>query len=367
MDATRRAVEARKIVRIVTVWGLLLAWCLLPLPRAAWAQSWTRSRGFYSEEQATRGRALFDRHCAACHSAQSAGDPTIDATGRGFRVGLEDRHYTSLASPYLEKAFRGRPVFPSVYFLFKRIESQPPIDVDSISAQERSDIVAFILRANGFPAGPDDLTPDVATMRAMLLNEEGFEPLFNGRDFTGLRFLLGPNCRPAPEGCGTTEPGNIFAVQDGVLVCSGKTHGYWYSEEKYFDFTLRFDYRFDVDWTDDEDLFVGNSGTILFITDHVVWPRGIEIDGAHRTNLQVNGLATRVRATDDDAARQRARRPIGEWQSVEIVSRNGEIRSSLNGVHVSTVHEHEFTTPGFIGFQSQGVPIQWRNVRINPE
>jgi hypothetical protein len=43
---------------------------------------------------------------------------------------------------------------------------------------------------------------------------------------------------------------------------------------------------------------------------------------------------------------------------VEIVSRNGEIRSSLNGIHVSTVHEHEFTMPGYIGFQSQGVPIQ---------
>jgi hypothetical protein len=37
------------------------------------------------------------------------------------------------------------------------------------------------------------------------------------------------------------------------------------------------------------------------------------------------------------------------------------------GILVSTVHEHEFTMPGYIGFQSQGVPIQWRNVRIKPE
>ena len=358
---------AQPIVRVVTVSGLLLLWCFLPPTRAAWAQSTTSAAGFYSEEQATRGRSLFDRHCAACHSAQSAGDPPIDATGRGFRVGLEARYYTSLASPYLEHTFRDRPVFPSVYFLFKRIESQPPIDVDSISAQERADIVAFILRANGLPAGPGDLTPDVASMRAMLLHEEGFEPLFNGTDFTGMQFLLGPNCRPAPEGCGTTDPGHIFTVRDGLLICSGKTHGYWYSQNTYLEFTLRFDYRFDVEWPDDEDLFVGNSGTILFVTDHVVWPKGIEIDGAHRTNLQVNGLATRVRATEDDAARQRARRPIGEWQSVEIVARHGEIQSSLNGVHVSTVHEHEFTMPGSIAFQSQGVPIQWRNVRIKPE
>jgi mono/diheme cytochrome c family protein len=322
-------------------------------------------KGYYTLEQAARGRALFNRHCAYCH----AGDPLTAASaekGRGFRTG-PGRNYMSLASPYLQSKFAGKIVYPNVYFLFKRIESMPANDVTSITPQQRADIVAFILHANGQIPGLSELEPDYGVMRAMFLNEEGFEAVFNGRDFTGMKFLLGPDCRPAPEGCGKTEPGGVFSVKDGTLYCSCRIHGYWYPERAYLNFTLRFDYRFDVTWADDEDLFVGNSGTILFIMDHLIWPRGIEIDGAHRTNLRVNALGTRVKVTDYSDARTRARKPIGQWQSVEIVSKNGEIRSSLNGTLVSVVHEHEFKEPGYIGFQSQGVPLQWRNIRIKVE
>jgi hypothetical protein len=35
------------------------------------------------------------------------------------------------------------------------------------------------------------------------------------------QFLLGPNCRPAPVGCGKTEPGSTFWVKDGVLFGEG--------------------------------------------------------------------------------------------------------------------------------------------------
>ncbi len=52
---------------------------------------------------------------------------------------------------------------------------------------------------------------------------------------------------------------------------------------------------------------------------------------------------------------------------MEIVSSNGEIKASLNGVLVSTVLEHEFTEPGHIAFESQGTEIQWRNIRIKVE
>jgi 3-keto-disaccharide hydrolase len=56
-----------------------------------------------------------------------------------------------------------------------------------------------------------------------------------------------------------------------------------------------------------------------------------------------------------------------EWNSVEIAARDGQVKSSLNGTLISTISEHEFTEAGFIGFQSEGAEIHWRNIRIKAE
>jgi hypothetical protein len=78
-------------------------------------------------------------------------------------------------------------------------------------------------------------------------------------------------------------------------------------------------------------------------------------------------MDARIRQVDDEAARKRAYRRVGEWSSVEIVSKNGQVTSYLNGVLVNTVTEHPFNEPGHIGFQSEGVEVHWRNIRIKPE
>src|SRR5262249_47726036 len=138
-------------------------------------------------------------------------------------------------------------LFPTVYYLYTKVATMPPWDTMSLSPQMRADIVAYLLQANGFPAGSQDLTPDTARMKQMILNEAGFQPIFNGRDFTGIGFVFGPNCRPAPLGCGSTQPGAIVKIQDETIACAPdcNVHGIWYTERKYLYFTLRFDYRFD--------------------------------------------------------------------------------------------------------------------------
>jgi len=66
-------------------------------------------------------------------------------------------------------------------------------------------------------------------------------------------------------------------------------------------------------------------------------------------------------------ARKKAVHPIGEWNTIEIVSKDGQVRSYLNGILVSTVSHHEYTEPGYIGFQSEGAKIYWRNISIKEE
>ena len=321
------------------------------------------SAAYYTQRQADRGRVLFNRVCIACHVAGGQ-TPPRSASGRGFWLGSQ-RVILNLGGRYAHK-------YPSVYHLFRRIrDSMPSYDADSVSSADKVAIVAYLLDANGFVAGSSPLPLDTGIMKTMKLpgSEPGFEMVFNGRDFSGVKFLLGPNCRPQPDGCGRTDPGSVIWIDNGEIVTSGKVQGYWYTEQRYLDFMLRFDYRFarPADLDPGDEYFDGNSGYLLFLTEHKVWPKGIEIQGNNENMLSSVGLDAMVKAVDDPEARRRAYRPVGEWNSVEIASKDGQVRSYLNGLLISHVTEHEFTEPGHIGFQSEGAELHWRNIRIRVE
>ena len=69
----------------------------------------------------------------------------------------------------------------------------------------------------------------------------------------------------------------------------------------------------------------------------------------------------------DNEARKRAKHPAGEWNVLELVSKDGQIRSFINGQLISTATEHEFKEPGHVAFESESGEIYFRNVRIRPE
>ena len=365
--------ELARVPGMVVVAGAIalagLVWAV-PALRAQSATPDLSAAGYYTTEQALRGELQFNQHCAYCHASGPAlPDPDTVKSRRGFEIG-DIRTVMNLGGRYLRtKRYDGSVMYPSVYYLFNRLESMPANNIDSIGPAARTDITAFLLQANGFPAGPRELPVNPEAMKAMALDEPGFEPLFNGRDFSGMQFFFGPNCVPAPDGCGRSDPAPIYSIRDGVLVCNGKVHGYWYTEQRYLNFTLRFDYRYvpPPGWDGDDRIFSGQSGYHLFVTEHHIWPQAIEIQGRHYDVLSVIGVNSRLKAADDVEARRRAQRPLGAWNSVEIASRNGEVRSFLNGILVSVVSEHQFVEPGHIAFESQGTEIQWRNIRIQSD
>src|SRR5258705_159006 len=81
-------------------------------------------------------------------------------------------------------------------------------------------------------AGSRELTTDASVMKALLIDQVGFENMFNGYDFTGLKFNLGFYCTPAPQGCGRTDPSPEFRIEDGMIVTGGKMHSLMYTEKK---------------------------------------------------------------------------------------------------------------------------------------
>ena len=318
---------------------------------------------FYTEEQARRGEAYFLGNCATCHSTTPAPSALDLAMGRRGSL-LADYRYMPIATgPARWQRY------PSVFSLFNKIRaSMPAQDPGGLSLETYVDITAYILKINGAAAGREELSYSGNGMKSMMLNEPGFEKIFNGKNFEGIKFVIGVNCRQKDEGCLQNEPGRPFKVEDGAIVCSGAPQGYWYFDKKYLNFTLRFDYRYmrPKGLEDDRD-FMGASGYFLFVTENQVWPRMLQMEGGFGGTLAPAPLGGNAKFTQDAEARRRVARPLNEWNSVEIVSRNGQVMGYLNGALVATVTEHDFKEAGYIGFQSEAGEIHWRNIRIKPE
>jgi len=187
-------------------------------------------------------------------------------------------------------------------------------------------------------------------------SEEGFQPLFNGKDLTGFKFFFEEKGH---------DPTRTFWARDGVLGCTGAPAGYLYTGKSYKDFTLRFDWRYvRPDGLADEAGFEGNSGYLLWVTEHKLWPRSLEVQGMNRDVCKIIPIASKADFKTDAEARLKARKPVGEWNSMEIDARGGKVWVRLNGELITTVNQHEFKDAGPIAFQSEGAPIQWRNLRI---
>lgn len=127
----------------------------LPSARGAPAERQQRTvwDGLYTSEQADRGAALYREWCASCHAPDlSGGDVAPGLVGGEFVW-----NWSGL----------------TVGQLFERLRiSMPQEDPSRVTRAEKADILAFMLRANAFPAGAHEL-PD----RAAMLDQFLFEAL----------------------------------------------------------------------------------------------------------------------------------------------------------------------------------------------
>ena len=163
-----------------------------------------------------------------------------------------------------------------------------------------------------------------------------------------------------------TAPTPWAETTDG-LKCSGVPPGYLYSTKPYQNFTWRLEYRYPrPEKLPDESKFKGNTGFLVYITgDHKLWPICLEVQGKYveMAAIRENGGAQPVTAKDDAEARQKARKPVGEWNALEIISRDGALSVSLNGTPVSK-SEPDFLSEGLIGIQAEKTPFEVRRIRI---
>lgn len=212
-----------------------------------------------------------------------------------------------------------------------------------------------VFSAEAQPAAADPLPAQTA-------DDQGWIRLFNGKDLDGWQFDFG---KAGSENRGT------FSVKDGILICTGKPAGFMYTARSFGNYTFECEFAFKrpADLASDAD-FRGNSGCLIHIGEKNalgVWPRSIEVQGANRQLGLILPIPRSLKCvrTFDQEASDKARKPVGEFNKLEIDVRGGDMTIKLNGTIVSTVRECELTE-GAIGLQSEGAETHWRNIRVRP-
>jgi quinoprotein glucose dehydrogenase len=124
----------------------LAAAATLSTPAQADTTTWD---GIYSTEQATRGEAVYMTKCSQCHGPQLGGiDAAPPLTGGNFASN-----------------WSGVPLDA----MLDRIRiSMPQNAPGTMSRRETADVLAFLIEANGFPAGARDLPRQAGFLKTII-------------------------------------------------------------------------------------------------------------------------------------------------------------------------------------------------------
>lgn len=188
---------------------------------------------------------------------------------------------------------------------------------------------------------------------------DGFEKLYNGKDFAGWWALNGKI--------------ENWKVEDGIIVTPMTGGGWLSSEKEYGDFILKADWKITPG---------GNSGIGLRYPKEGGSPHltGVEIqlldDGAEKhKNLKPYQYTGSVYGISPPT--QRVAKAPGEWNRIEIKCQGPIIEIKINDQLVNRVNGDEITKAeeggmplsqrprqGHVGFQAYGPRSEFRNIEI---
>ena len=170
------------------------------------------------------------------------------------------------------------------------------------------------------------------------------------------------------------EPRDLFYVEDGLMNTPGDPFGYIRTKESYSSYELHLEWR----WTDEP----SNSGVLLHVQGkEMIFPHCVEAQLMHGKAgdfvLMGKGAAITVNDSTYLVTSEERRylaipkfedsseNPAGEWNSYDITCRDGIIELRVNGVLQNKGTEVSLTE-GNIALQSEGGPMQFRNIYLKP-
>jgi hypothetical protein len=171
--------------------------------------------------------------------------------------------------------------------------------------------------------------------------DDGFRPLFNGRDLTGWK---------ADE-----QAKQHWHVADGIIKYDGKSRDLW-TEQSFTDFILKVDWRMETN-ADSGIYLRGSSKAQANIWNN---PLGSGEVWGYRTDAKMPE-EIRKAATP----KKKADKPLGQWNTFVITLKGERLTIVLNGEEViSNLQLIGVPKSGPIALQNHGNPLEFRNILI---
>jgi hypothetical protein len=204
---------------------------------------------------------------------------------------------------------------------------------------------------------------------AWFANAQQFKPLLNGKNLDGWYVFLGGQGK-------NKDSANVFTVHGDMMHVSGQSFGYIATNNSYKNFHLTLEFKWGVKKHAPRLDKKRDSGILYYFSSSSpdkVWPRSLEcqiqegdcgdfwlIDS---TSLTINGKLYPPTSNQQVVKTSDQEKPYGEWNTVEVIAKDGKCTHKVNGVIVNEGTDAS-VREGRIALQSEGAEIFYRNIKL---
>ncbi len=201
-----------------------------------------------------------------------------------------------------------------------------------------------------------ELTADESNAILAAHGEDGFESIFNGKDFDGW-----------------AGPTDNYEIEEGVLRCKPGKGGTIFTKQEYNDFAVRLEFKLPPGGNNGLAIRYPGKGDTAY---HGMCELQV-LDTEHPKYKSLDPRQAHGSAYGMAAATRGYLRDAGEWNFQEVTVSGSKIKVELNGsvildTDLSTITEYMSNTPhpgkdrksGHFGFAGHNDAVEYRNVRL---
>ena len=195
--------------------------------------------------------------------------------------------------------------------------------------------------------------------------EEGFAPIFNGKDLDDWVYGTKGNAGKAGEGYKVD-------AENKIVYCTVKDGGNLYTKKEYGDFVLRFEFKLTVNANNGIGIRAPLEGDAAYVGMEI---QVLDDSGPAYKNLRPEQYHGSV--YDLFACKRGLQKPVGEWNEEEIYAKGPNIKVTLNGTVIVDANLEDVkdekkiakhpgikNAKGHIGFLGHGARVEFRNLRV---
>ena len=179
--------------------------------------------------------------------------------------------------------------------------------------------------------------------------------LFNGKNMDGWKVVL-------KEEADAFSGASTFSVENEMIHITGQPFGYARTEKKYSNYSLHLEWR----WAGPKGV---DGGVFNYLQDgDKVWPQGVQLQmtpndmGMLMGGIPIEGVEGPFYRKERIVA-ESPEKPVGEWNEMEFLCKDGQIKCWLNGVLINEAVCD--VTDGYIAVQSEGGSMDFRNIYLS--